>query len=557
MLAVGTLASLYQNHLEQFPERSILIQDGRALSYSAFDNQVSLTRSWLSAQGVKSGDRIAVWVVNRSEWLVLFFALAQLNATLVAVNTKYRSHELQYILSNSQASILVLQLNFRKIDFAQVIQGVDGKTLPYLEKIIMLDAQSDAPMQLLDKPVIAFDIPLVKTPPNTKITSKSVHANANPDALAAFFTTSGTTKGPKLVMHSQRTLTEHANDVAQGYNFAGPDNRLLCALPFCGVFGLNSALAAIAAGMPLVLMDFFDAASASSLIQSERVTHVFGSDEMLRRLIEHVDQQAIERSESCDIPFPSLSLFGFASFSPRFIELARVLTARGFPLRGLYGSSEVHALFSIQRPDLPLEDRALGGGMPAANPRARVRVKDPDTGQLCSPYTPGEIEIFSPTLFKGYFNNDEATCSAFTTDGYFKTGDLGYMRDDASFVYLSRMGDTMRLGGFLVDPTEIEHVLAEQPEVDSAQVVGIEINGQLRPVAFATPKSDQPAPDAEQICARLATTLAAFKVPAHLWFIDAFPATQSANGLKFQRVKLRDMALARLRSDDGNAGDLG
>ena len=221
MLAVGTLASLYQNHLEQFPERSILIQDGRALSYSAFDNQVSLTRSWLSAQGVKSGDRIAVWVVNRSEWLVLFFALAQLNATLVAVNTKYRSHELQYILSNSQASILVLQLNFRKIDFAQVIQGVDEKALPYLEKIIMLDVQSDTPTQLLDKPVIAFDIPLVKTPPNTKITSKPVHANVNPDALAAFFTTSGTTKGPKLVMHTQRTLTEHANDVAQGYNFAG------------------------------------------------------------------------------------------------------------------------------------------------------------------------------------------------------------------------------------------------------------------------------------------------------------------------------------------------
>ena len=556
MLAVGTLASLYQNHLEQFPERSILIQDGHALSYSAFDTQVSLTRSWLSAQGVKSGDRVAVWVVNRSEWLVLFFALAQLNATLVAVNTKYRSHELQYILSNSQASILVLQLNFRKIDFAQVIQGVDEKALPYLEKIIMLDVQSDTPTQLLDKPVIAFDIPLVKTPPNTKITSKPVHANVNPDALAAFFTTSGTTKGPKLVMHTQRTLTEHANDVAQGYNFAEPDNRLLCALPFCGVFGLNSALAAIAAGMPLVLMDFFDAASASTLIQSERVTHVFGSDEMLRRLIEHVDQQAIERAEVCDIPFPTLRLFGFASFSPRFIELARALTPRGFPLRGLYGSSEVHALFSIQRLEHPLEDRALGGGTPAANPRARVRIKDPETGQLCSPYTPGEIEIFSPTLFKGYFNNDEATSSAFTTDGYFKTGDLGYVRDDASFVYLSRMGDTMRLGGFLVDPTEIEHVLAEQPEVESAQVVGIEINGQLRPVAFATPKRDQPAPDAEKIRARLATTLAAFKVPVHLWFIDAFPATQSANGLKFQRVKLRDMALARLRGDDGNTGDL-
>ncbi len=173
------------------------------------------------------------------------------------------------------------------------------------------------------------------------------------------------------------------------------------------------------------------------------------------------------------------------------------------------------------------------------------------------PYIPGEIEIFSPTLFKGYFNNAEATASAFTPDGYFKTGDLGYLREDASFVYLSRMGDTMRLGGFLVDPSEIEHALAEQAGIESAQVVGVEINGQLRPVAFATTKPGQPAPDADSVREQLAQQLAAFKVPVHVWFIEAFPATQSANGLKFQRAKLRDMALTRLRGDDRDTRDLG
>lgn len=553
MSTVGTLGSLYQNHLQQFPQRSILIQDGHALSYSEFDSQVVQVSTWLASEGVKSGDRVAVWLVNRSEWLVLFFALARLNAVLVAVNTKYRSHELHYILSHSQASILILQLNFRKIDFAQVVQGVDHASLQHLQKVIMLDADQDAPTQLLGKPAKRFLMPPV---PNSGATLTHVDAIRQPDALAAFFTTSGTTKGPKLVMHSQRTLTEHAYDVAQSYNFEQPDNRLLCALPFCGVFGLNSALAAIASGMPLVLMDFFDAASAASLIQTENVTHVFGSDEMLRRMIEYVDQNAAERATTCAIPFPSLRLFGFASFSPRFIELARELSGRGFPLRGLYGSSEVHALFSLQRQDLAIEERALGGGTPAASPRAHVRVRDPETGKLCPPHVAGEIEIFSPTLFKGYFNNEEATTSAFTVDGYFKTGDLGYIRNDTSFVYLSRIGDTMRLGGFLVDPTEIEHVLAEQPGIESAQVVGVEINGQPRPVAFATIKKNHPVPDPDLIRAQMAKQLAAFKVPAHLWFVDAFPATQSANGLKFQRVKLRDMALARLRGDDRDPSNL-
>jgi fatty-acyl-CoA synthase len=162
------------------------------------------------------------------------------------------------------------------------------------------------------------------------------------------------------------------------------------------------------------------------------------------------------------------------------------------------------------------------------------------------------LEIHSPTLFKGYFNNPIATKEAFTEDGFFKTGDLGYVRADGSFVYQSRMGDTMRLGGFLVDPTEIEQVLAEQPEIKSAQVVGIEIKGQLKPVAFviaSDPHSghtNNATSDPNVILNRLSKQLAAFKVPTHLWFIDAFPATASANGDKFQRVKLREMAQKKL-----------
>jgi fatty-acyl-CoA synthase len=156
--------------------------------------------------------------------------------------------------------------------------------------------------------------------------------------------------------------------------------------------------------------------------------------------------------------------------------------------------------------------------------------------------------MHSPTLFKGYFNNPLATKEAFTEDGFFKTGDLGYVRADGSFVYQSRMGDTMRIGGFLVDPSEIEHVLAEQPEIQSAQVVGIEIEGKLRPVAFVI-KATSEEPSVPSILNNVAAQLAKFKVPARLWFVDEFPATASANGLKFQRVKLREMAVKRLSAE--------
>lgn len=542
MSYAGSLFTIYQQHLARHPNATMLVQDGQVVAYEQFDHQVHQTAAWLLQQGIQPGDHVAVWLVNRTEWLVLLFALAKIGATLVAVNTKYRAHELQYILTHSHATTLILQLNFKKIDFAAVVKEVDAQALKQLQRIIMLDADTSTPTRLLDRPVIAFN---ANTFVADQLTHHTFDAPFTADRNVAFFTTSGTTKGPKLVIHTQRTLTEHAQHVSSGYHFGEPGDKLLAALPLCGVFGLNSALGAIAAGIPVVLMDFFDGNTAAALIKEEQITHVFGSDEMLRRLLEHAEPT----------PFPSLKTFGFASFSPRFIDLAKALIPRGIPMRGLYGSSEVMALFSLQKPDMPIEERALGGGYPAAGSLACVRARDPDSGALCAPGVSGELEIHSPTLFKGYFNNPLATKEAFTEDGFFKTGDLGYVRADGSFVYQSRMGDTMRLGGFLVDPTEIEQILAEQPEIKSAQVVGIEIKGQLRPVAFAIASdthSDQrqsKSTDTHAILTRLSKKLAAFKVPTHLWFIDAFPATASANGDKFQRVKLRELAQLKLDSE--------
>jgi fatty-acyl-CoA synthase len=566
-----TLRSVYEHHLLQAPNATMLIQEDQHISYLQFEQLVQETEAWLVQQGVKRGDHVAVWLINRVEWLAIFFALARVGATLVAVNTKYRSHEVHYILANSHAQFLILQLNFRKIDFAQVVEGVEASDLTHLKTIMMVDADDNTPTTLLGRPVVRFLPMLTKPSARSSIdppkafgdasqqrttvdsfeqTQPDTHALAqlepHPDLTQSsaledlpviFFTTSGTTKGPKLVVHTQKTLSEHVRHIAAGYQFGAPGDALLTALPLCGVYGLDSALAAIAARMPVVLMDFFDVAAASQLIKQHQITHIFGSDEMLRRFAEQNPEP---------IAFTSLKLFGFAAFSARFIELAQELIPRGFPMRGLYGSSEVHSLFSAQHPELPLEERVLGGGTPAAGARTSVRVRDPDTLELCAAGLSGELEIKAPTLFKGYFNNPEATAQAFTEDGYFKTGDLGYLRGDGSFVYQSRIGDTMRLGGFLVDPAEIEDVLAAQPDIESAQVVGVEINGQPRAVAFAIAKNKQCPPDTSATLKGVAKTLAAFKIPAHLWFVDEFPTTASANGQKFQRVKLRELALEKL-----------
>jgi fatty-acyl-CoA synthase len=533
------LAHIYTEALDRQADAIALTDETGSISYRDFDVLCGRAAAWLAAHGVKAGDKVGVWLPNRREWLVLLFGLARLGATLVAINTRYRSAELQYILSRSGATMLVMQPSFRKIDFPAVLDGLDAAAIPDLKSVALVDPGARPPREILGRPTCVFALQAMAPQAMAPLAMAPEQGDGAGDAEhpVILFTTSGTTKGPKLVMHSAATLLAHTRCVATAFGLRQADARLLAALPLCGVFGLNGVLAALHAGAPIVMMDLFDAPRAARLLREEGITHMYGSDEMLRRI-------AAETTGSR--PFPHIRSFGFAAFHPGSVELAAQLERRGFPMAGLYGSSEVQALFSIQNPDLPVSERALGGGRPAAGAAARVRIRDTASGELCQDGVSGEIEIQAPGNFIGYLNDAEATAQALTPDGYFRTGDLGYLRGDGSFVYLARIGDALRLGGFLVDPAEIEYALASQRGVRDAQVVGVMLDGQPRAVAFVIATTDT---QAETLLDQLRATLAPFKVPARLWLVDAFPTTSSANGEKIQRARLREMAESLLNQE--------
>ena len=140
-----------------------------------------------------------------------------------------------------------------------------------------------------------------------------------------------------------------------------------------------------------------------------------------------------------------------------------------------------------------------------------------------------------------YFEDPDATSEAMTADGYLRSGDLGYTTSEDSFVFEARMGDTLRLGGYLVSPVEIESHLAEHPQVEAAQVVAVRVGEVMRPFAFVIPTTlgelDQEA--LGQYCKQ---GLARFKVPVAFLEINTFPTTESPNGTKIQRAKLRRLA---------------
>jgi fatty-acyl-CoA synthase len=268
-----------------------------------------------------------------------------------------------------------------------------------------------------------------------------------------------------------------------------------------------------------------------------------GTDEMYRRLLEAVPG---------DLPFPALRRAGFAAFNHEPGEFVAAGDARGIAFSGLYGMSEVQALFAARDPGEPAAARARAGGRPVAF-AAQVRARDPETGRILPDGEAGELEISGPSLMREYFADPEATAAALTADGFLRSGDLGFTEAGGGFTFLARMGDALRLAGHLVNPVEISSHIETLAGVAACQVVGVRTPGGEKAVAFVIARPGGGL-EAEAIARHCRDGLAGFKIPAAILFLDAFPMAESANGAKVQRAKLRALAAEALLGAPGAAG---
>jgi fatty-acyl-CoA synthase len=195
--------------------------DGTAVSASEFASRVDETTAWLAAHDIGRDDVIAVWLVNRLEWVALLFAAAKLGAIVAAVNTRYRSADVAHLLRLSGAKLLIVEAAFRAIDFAAILDGIDKDQLPQLACVAVVgagDFRSQWPLLRFD----AFD----KAYPPARLPPSDV------DAPVLLYTTSGTTKGPKLVAHSQVSLVSHARAIGKALALSPRQHSLLAMLPF-------------------------------------------------------------------------------------------------------------------------------------------------------------------------------------------------------------------------------------------------------------------------------------------------------------------------------------
>ncbi len=502
------------------PAASAVTDPACTLDRRAFQDRVLRVAAGLRKGGVGPGARVALWLPNGTGYLAAIFACARLGALAIHINTRFRVAEVGYLLRRSAAVALVTEWGFAPVDFPAIFVALPAQDRAALRCVFGLQLPPSV-TQLAGLPVFPLE---------------AVATDAGPDECAGekpclTFTTSGTTGGPKLVLHDQQTIAGHAADVARRIGLDAADAVLLGALPFCGTFGNVTAMAAIAGGAHVVCLAQFDGEMAVKLIRQHRVTHVLGGDDMFGRIA----------AASGGRRFDSVRFSGFAAFHSSAAASIAAAEAVGMQPHGLYGSSEVQALFSVAEGN----DRLLGGGVPVSK-QARLAVRDPETGSPLPIGASGELWIDAPSRFIEYLEDPAAMKRAIDADGMFRTGDLGRLTD-TGFVYEARIGDAMRLGGFLVSPEEIEAVIQAQDGVASVQVVAASRGeGDSVPVAFVR-LADGAELNEAKLRARCVEQLARFKVPERIVVVEAFPIVDSPNGPKVQKVRLREMAHALLR----------
>ncbi len=473
-----------------------VIEDGRSVAWAELAERVAGFAAHLAELGVERGGRVAIWLPNGVDYVVAILAVARRRALTVHVNTRFGAHEVGDLVERTRPTVLVTRTGFAAVDFAAMLRTIPAEKLASVRTVI----RTELPLGDARQPASAD--------------------GSSPEDDALLFTTGGTTAKPKLVLHKQRSITHHAHVFAIRTGMVEADAALLAAVPFCGTFGNVALMGAIAGGATIVAMSAFDEHVADALTRQHRITHLIGDDKMIGRLAAVAVTKA---------PHTTVRFFGVAGFHPGAADAFARGAAVGLRPVAVYGSSEVQALQALGDP----AREGLGAVTPVDD-ASIVRVED------------DELRIGGPALFDRYLDDPAATERAMA-GGLFHTGDRARFEDGGpAFHFDGRMGDTLRLGGFLVSPAEIEDFLQGRGGVAQAQVVGAPHEGRIAAFAFVIAAPGE-AVDEPALLAACRAQLARYKVPARIVAIDEFPTSNGPNGPKISRAELRVRAGSLLK----------
>ena len=527
-----TIGTLPERAARRWGTREALCFQGRRSTFCEIAAGVDRVARGLIALGVAQGDKVALWMLNRPEWIEAAFAVMKIGAVLVPVNTRLRTHDVGYILAQSHATTLILAERGGPVDYLAMVRElapVDGapgaSRLPGLRRVLLLgEARRPATVVWADLLERADEV--------DERTLGARAAAVSPEDLAFLMYTSGTTGVPKGAMHAHR-LVRNVTDRAFRLAITEQD-VILMYLPFFHLFAFSEGmLASMVTGARQVLTETFEAAESLELLAGERATVLHGFDTHFKELCEAHARQPREVS--------SVRTGIIAAGMSSSVPVARRARALFGPLVSGYGMSEFGVGAAIGALDSTEEQSCEASGYPA--PGYEIRVVDPASGRDQPTGAPGEILVRGYTLMLGYHDEPEATAAAIDADGWMHTGDMGLLRPDGHLRFMGRYKDMLKIGGENVDPMEVEAYLMSHPGIDSAAVVSYP-DARLSEVGVAfVRRAPGRTLTEDDVLAHCRGRIASFKIPRHVLFVDDFPMTSSG---KIQKVRLREEALRRL-----------
>ena len=540
--AGATVSQLLDVVAARYGAREAIVCGDARLTFTELRDRVRAFAGGLAALGLGRGDALAIWLPNRPQWFVAQHAAARLGIVVVALNPRYRAHELSYILAQSNATALLLTDRLGTVDYFDTIEevlpelaeAVPGELasarFPKLRHVIV-DSEDVYPGCISATDLMAVSEP--QTISNGPPTARAGLADPATTDLFTILYTSGTTSFPKGAMIT------HANCVPHGWSCGEtlrltPADRVLHALPAAGTWGgVNIPLTAWSHGACLVLMESFDPLHALHLIERERCTVLNAVDNMLIPMLDHPE---LGRRDVSSLRTGGVAAVGGGRHGLLEDVLDRLVPLAFHP----YGMTEVNAMSLVHSLDEPAAERLVPGVWPA--PGLEARIAHPDTGAPAGVDVEGELQFRGPLVTPGYYDKPDETRAAFTADGWFKTGDLGVQDERGRTIFRGRLKETLRISHHMVAPGEIEAFLGAHPAIAQVFVVGIpDAKTNEAPVAYVIRKSGASLTE-DELRGWCHGRIASFKIPRGVRFVDDVPRTPSPHGDKVQRVKLREMA---------------
>ncbi|MFN2644112.1 MAG: AMP-binding protein [Burkholderiales bacterium] len=444
-----TLPGLIDELAGRYGEREAVVGSGQRYTYRQFRTEVRRLARGLHALGVRRGDKVAILMGNRPEWLIADFAITLLGAVMVGVNTWATARELQHILSHSDTRFIICVARFLKRDYAATLASLD---LPQLERIIYVGEGGGSGW-------LPYGELLAMAGSVSENAIAAAQSKVRREDMAYLLYTSGSTSMPKGVEIQHYALIENMWHIGERQKTTEHDRLWLAVSLFWGLGCENALLNLFTHGGCIVLQEHFDAGEALELIERERCTMFYGTPNMAQALYEHPDRPKRVLS----------SLRGGGTIGTRE-QIMRVVALGARDICNIYGLTETYGNCNVADVRDPLEKRIASVGRPL--PGVEQRIVEPETGKVLGPGQVGEIRV-KGYVTTGYYKEPERTREAFDEHGFFRTGDLGMLDAEGYLHFRGRIKEMVKTGGINVAPIEVEEVLLAHPAVQAAFVTGV------------------------------------------------------------------------------------